>query len=138
MSAKDVYHNAVESALIEEGWNITADPYKIAYKDAELYADLATEPPIAAERNGQKIVVVIESFVGHSPMQDFHSAIGQYVICRQLITLTEPEYELYMAIDDITYENFFIRKSMLGVIEENNMLLLVVDIEQEKIVQWKN
>ncbi len=54
MPAKDTYHNAVQNALIKEGWTITADPYRIKYKDAELFADLAAERPIVAEQNGCK------------------------------------------------------------------------------------
>jgi hypothetical protein len=33
-------------------------------------------------------------------MYDFHSALGQYIVYRNLIQLTEPEYILYLAIDD--------------------------------------
>ncbi|HAX75060.1 MAG TPA: XisH protein [Cyanobacteria bacterium UBA11372] len=138
MPAKDTYHNAVKSALVKDGWTITAEPYKILYEDAELYADLAAERPLAAERNGQKIVVEIKSFVGRSLMYDFHSALGQYVVYRQLIELTEPAYKLYLAIDDITYENFFQRKSIQTVMEANNVCLTVVDMQKEIIVQWIN
>jgi hypothetical protein len=69
---------------------------------------------------------------------DFHSALGQYVVYRQLIELTQPEYKLMLAIDDITYENFFQRKSIQAVLEANNLLLMVVDIEKELIVRWTN
>ena len=138
MPAKDTYHNAVKSALVKDGWTITADPYKILYEDAELYADLAAERPVAAERNGQKIVVEIKSFIGRSLMYDFHSALGQYIVYRQLIELTEPDYKLYLAIDDLTYNNFFQRKSILTVVEANNLLIVVLDLEKEIIVQWKN
>jgi hypothetical protein len=138
MPAKDIYHNAVKSALVKDGWTITADPYRIVYEDAELYADLAAERPIAAERDAQKIVVEIKSFVGRSLMYDFHSALGQYMVYRQLIELTQPEYKLYLAIDDITDENFFQRKSIQAVIEANNLLMIVVDIEKEIIVRWTN
>ncbi len=79
MPAKDVYHDNVKNALIKEGWIITADPYRIKYKDAELFADLAAEKPIAAERNGCKIVVEIKSFLSPSPMRDFEIALGQYI-----------------------------------------------------------
>jgi predicted RecB family endonuclease len=82
MPAKDLYHDAVKSALIKEGWIITADPYKIKYREIDLYADLAAELPIAAERQGQKIVVEIKSFVGRSLMTDFHNAVGQYTVYR--------------------------------------------------------
>ena len=64
--AKDTYRHAVKNALLKDGWTITADPYFIQYEDAELYADLAAEKPIAAERQGQKIVVEIKSFSGRS------------------------------------------------------------------------
>ncbi len=78
MPAKDLYHDAVKTALIKDNWMIIAAPYRIHYKDVDLYADLAAEQPIAAEREGQKIVVEIKRFVGRSPMADFHNAVGQY------------------------------------------------------------
>jgi len=138
MPAKDLYHDAVKAALIKDGWIILADPYRIQYKDIDLYADLAAERPIAAEREGQKIVVEIKSFVGRSPMTDFHNAIGQYAVYRSLIQETEPDYQLYLAIDDITYENFFKREGIAFIIKASQIFLLVVDIERKEIVQWTN
>ncbi len=136
MPAKDIYHNEVKNALLKDGWTITADPYFIKYEDAELYADLAAEKPIAAQRQGQKIVVEIKSFVGRSLMYDFHGALGQYMVYRNLIQLTEPEYKLYLAIDDIVYKNFFQRKSIQLITNENKLLLIVVEMEKEEIMQW--
>ncbi|MDB9446992.1 MULTISPECIES: XisH family protein [Nostocales] len=136
MPAKDLYHDRVKNALIKDGWTITDDPYFIKYEDAELFADLAAEKPLAAERQGQKIVVEIKSFVGKSLMYDFHSALGQYIVYRKLIQLTEPEYKLYLAVDDVVYGEFFQRKSVQVVSNENNVLLIVVDMEKEVIKQW--
>ena len=75
MPAKDIYHDAVKAALIKDGWIITADPYTIRFEDAELFADLAAEKPIAAERNQQKIIVEVKSFLSPSPMRDFQTAL---------------------------------------------------------------
>jgi hypothetical protein len=136
MPAKDLYHDAVKNALIKDGWLIIADPYIIKYEDAELYADLAAEKPIAAERQGQKIVVEIKSFVGKSQMYDFHNALGQYIVYRNLIQVSEPKYNLYLAIDDIVYLNFFQRPSVQLITRQNNLQLIIVDIQQEQIVQW--
>lgn len=136
MPAKDLYHDRVKNALIKDGWTITDDPYFIKYEDAELYADLAAEKPLAAERQGQKIVVEIKSFVGKSLMYDFHSALGQYIVYRKLIQLTEPEYKLYLAVDDFVYGEFFQRKSVQAVSNENHLMLIVVDMEKEEIQQW--
>ncbi|MEZ2225265.1 XisH family protein [Microcoleus sp.] len=136
MPAKDTYHNAVKNALIKDGWTITDDPYFIQYEDADLYADLAAEKPIAAERQGQKIVVEIKSFIGRSLMYDFHGALGQYIVYRNLIQLTAPEYTLYLAIDDIVYQDFFQRKSIQLITKENRLLLMTVEMKKEEIIQW--
>lgn len=138
MPAKDIYHDAVKNALIKDNWTITADPYRIKYKDAELFADLSAEKPIAAEQNGRKIVVEIKSFISPSLMRDFELALGQYVLYRNLINLTEPEYQIYLAIRDSIYENFFKRDSIQTVISLNQILLIVVDTEKEEITKWIN
>ena len=138
MAAKDIYHEAVKNALIKDSWKIISDPYKIKYKDAQLFADLSAEKPIAAEQNGRKIVVEIKSFISPSLMRDFELALGQYILYRNLIDLTEPEYKIYLAIKDSIYENFFKRDSIQTVTKSNQILLLVVDIEKEKITQWIN
>jgi Holliday junction resolvase-like predicted endonuclease len=136
MPALDLYHNAVKQALIKEGWTITADPYRIRFQEIDLYADLAAELPIAAERQGQKIVVEIKSFVGRSLMTDFHNAVGQYMVYRTLIKETASEYQLYLAIDDITYTNFFKRAGIEFLINVSQIALLVVDMDLQEIVQW--
>jgi hypothetical protein len=136
MPARDVYHDAVKNALIKDGWVITADPYIIRYEDAELYADLAAEHPIAAYRQGQKIVVEIKSFIGRSPMYDFHNALGQYIVYRNLIQLTEPEYTLYLAIDEAVYQEFFQRRSIQAILQANQILLIVVNTTIKEIRAW--
>jgi XisH protein len=138
MPARDIYHDAVKNALTKDGWVITADPYIIKYEDAELYADLAAENPIAAYRQGQKIVVEIKSFIGRSPMYDFHNALGQYIVYRNLLQLTEPEYKLYLAIDSVVYQEFFLRKSIQAILQENQLLLIVVNTNSEEIQLWIN
>lgn len=136
MPARDVYHQAVKNALITDGWSILADPYKIKYKDAQLFADLAAEKPIAAEQNGRKIVVEIKSFLSPSPMKDFELALGQYILYRSSIALTEPEYQVYLAIKESTYENFFKRDSIQDIAKINQLFLIVVDMEKEEILKW--
>lgn len=138
MPAKDIYHDAIKNSLIKDGWTITADPYKIKYKDAELFADLSAEKPIAAEQNGRKIVVEIKSFLSPSPMKDFELALGQYILYRNLINLTEPEYKIYLAIKESTYQNFFTRDSIKEIVQLNQILMIVVNVEKEEILQWIN
>ncbi|MBJ7900238.1 MAG: XisH protein [Cyanobacteria bacterium RI_101] len=136
MPARDYYHDAVKISLIKDHWVILADPYRIQYKDVDLYADLAAERPIAIEREGQKIVVEIKSFVGRSLMTDFHLALGQYKVYQMLLKETAPEYDLYLAIDDITYNNFFKREGIEFLVRSCQMKFFVVNIDEQEIVQW--
>ena len=136
MPARDLYHDAVKAALIKDNWSILADPYRIHYKDIDLYADLTAERPFAVEREGQKIVVEIKSFVGRSLMTDFHLAMGQYKVYQMLLEETAPEYDLFLAIDDITYTNFFKREGIEFLIRSSQIKFFVVNIAEQEIVQW--
>jgi hypothetical protein len=71
-------------------------------------------------------------------MYDFHGPLGQYIVYRNLIQLTSPEYRLYFAIDDIVYQDFFKRKSIQVITNENQVLLMVVEMAKEEILQWIN
>lgn len=66
MSAKDIFHNAVRSALAKDGWTITHDPLSIKVDEIEFYIDLGAERILAAQKAGQKIAVEIKSFLGSS------------------------------------------------------------------------
>jgi hypothetical protein len=138
MPAKDIYHDTVKKALIKDGWTITADPYTIKYKDAELFADLAAEKLIAAEQNQRKIVLEVKNFLSASVFRDFETALGQYILYINFIALTEAEYQLYLAVSEQAYENFFKRDSIQEVIKLNQILLIVFDIKKEEILQWLN
>jgi hypothetical protein len=136
MPAKDIYHDAVKQSLIKEGWTITADPYTIEYEEFKVFADLAAERSLAAEREGQKIAVEIKTFLRPSFVRELEYALGQYILYRNLLSVTEPERELYLAISERIYHNFFQQNASQFIIDQNQILLVVVDIQSEVIVQW--
>ncbi|MEH1855104.1 XisH family protein [Nostoc sp.] len=136
MPAKDVYHDAVKNALIKDGWIITADPYPIKYEEVKLFADLAGEKTIAASREGKQIVIEIKSFLSRSPMRDFETALGQYLIYKAFLSLENPERELYLAIGEIIYEDFFQKVAIQLVVAKYQVSLLVVDMNKQEIVKW--
>jgi hypothetical protein len=106
MPRLDIIHDAVKTALIKDGWTIT-DPYVIQYQKTKLYADLGAERPIAAEREGRKLVIEVKSFLGASKIQDLKEALGQYDIYRYLLEATAPDRKLYVAVSAIAYNSFF-------------------------------
>ena len=136
MPAKDIYHDAVKQALIKDGWTITADPYPIKYAEVKLFADLAGEKNIAAIRDEKQIVIEIKSFLSRSPMRDFETALGQYLVYKALLSIDHPEQQLYLAIGQKTYEDFFQQVAIKFILEKYQVSLLVIDLEQEEIITW--
>lgn len=138
MPRLDIIHDAVKNALMKDGWTITDDPYIIQYRRTTLYADLGAERPIAAQRNGQKLVVEVKSFVGASKMQDLKEALSQYDIYRYLLEATVPDRKLYVAVSAVAYNTFFKQDVIQLILNRHQLPLIVVDIEAEEITQWIN
>lgn len=138
MPKLDIIHNAVKSALIKDGWLVTDDPYVIQYRRTVLYADLGAERPIAVERNGQKLVVEVKSFVGASKIQDLKEALGQYDIYRYLLEEIAPDRKLYVAVSKVAYNTFFTQDVTQLILNKHRLPIIVVDIETEEILQWIN
>lgn len=138
MPKLDLIHNSVKNALIKDGWSITDDPYIIQYRRTILYADLGAERPLAAERDGLKIVVEVKSFIGASKIQDLKEALGQYDIYRYLLEETAPDHKLYIAISKVAYKTFFTQDVAQLILNKHQLPVIVVDIETEEITQWIN
>lgn len=136
MPKLDIIHGAVKNAIMKDGWTITDDPFIIEYKKTKLYADLAAERPIAAERGGQKIVVEVKSFVGTSKLQDLKEALGQYDIYLYLLEVTEPDRRLFVVVSEKAYKEFFSQETIQLIINRHGLPLIVVNVEKEEIVQW--
>ncbi|MBZ8179205.1 XisH family protein [Oscillatoria salina] len=136
MPAKDIYHDAVKNALIKDGWTITDDPYTIQYEDAELYADLAIEKRTTNEGSECKIIIEIKSFINPSLMSAFEMALGQYILYRNFLRLTNKDYEIYLAVRDTVYNTFFQRKSVNAIVKINQIALVIFNNEKEEVTQW--
>ncbi len=138
MPAKDIFHNAVRSALEKEGWVITQDPLYIKVGIAEFYIDLGAEKLIAAEKSGQQIAVEIKSFLGDSFISEFHLALGQTLNYRKALEKRQPQRILYLAVPVDTYDTFFTDEFIKDVISTYQVNLLIFSPAKEEIVQWKN
>lgn len=136
MPAKDAYHDAVKNALIKDGWTITFDPYLIRYAEVKLVADLAGEKSIAATKGNRQIVIEVKSFIGRSPMREFETALGQYLIYRTFLSLNCPESTVYLAVGQSIYERFFKQAAIQLILQKFQVLLLVVDIKNEEVSEW--
>ncbi len=136
MPARDIYHNAVKNALIQEGWIITDDPLHLKWGQKDMYVDLGAKQLLAAEQGNRKIAVEIKSFVSPSEMADLKDAIGGFVMYRAVIWRVEPERTLYLAIRDSVFTTLFEEPIGTLLIETENLNLLVFNPETQRITQW--
>ncbi len=92
--------------------------------------------PIIAEKNERRILVEVKTFGGRSFIRELEQAIGQYELYLDILELSKLEYELYLAISQFVYEEFFLRKGTHTIAQRHRLKLIVVDIEQEEITAW--
>jgi hypothetical protein len=136
MSARDIFHDAVRTALEQDGWTITHDPLKLEFGLGSLYVDLGAERVIAAERSNQKIAVEVKSFLSGSAVSEFHTALGQYLNYRLLMADQYTEYHLYLAVPLNTYDSFFQLPFVQSTIRQHQMKLAIYAPEKKEIVKW--
>jgi hypothetical protein len=118
------------------GWKITHDPYTIRYEEVTVYADLGAESPIAAEKESDKIVVEVKSFINPSPMSDLKIALGQYEIYKDFLEEIDPKRQLYLAVSSETNNEVFQQKAYQFIIKRHQLPFIIVNIEAEEIVKW--
>lgn len=136
--AKDIIHESVKQALINDGWTIVADPYPLQYAEFSLRADLAAERTFQTEGNVRRIIVEVKSFVGLSFIHQFQQAIGQYSMYRDAIEMNGLSYEVYLAVSAQAYQDNFHQTAVQNSIEKHRLQLVVVDIDEDQVLAWIN
>lgn len=138
MSAKDKFHEAVKNALIKDGWTITDDPLYLKISERiDIYIDLGAEKLLSAEKEGEKIAVEIKSFIGKSTIFEFHAALGQFLNYKLALRKNEAERILFLAVPLRVYNEFFTIDFIKESINLYEVKILIYDIENEVIAEWK-
>lgn len=137
MSAKDIFHQSVRTALEKDGWQITHDPLYLKVEGIDFFVDLGAERVFGAQKDGQKIAVEIKSFLSPSEVTEFHLALGQTLNYRLALKKKEMDRKLYLAIEIETYEDFFTRQFIQSALQEYQVKLLIFDAVMEEIRLWK-
>ncbi len=136
MARRDIYHHTVKRALQKDGWTITHDPFPLQIGNKRLSVDLGAERLISAEKESQKIVVEVKSFVGQSDLKDLEQALGQYVLYRQVLNEMGIDRILYLAVSRPTFNSVFTIE--LGqVLLKNQIIRLIVFDDEREAICWK-
>jgi hypothetical protein len=144
---RDAIHEIVKQAVIKDGWIITEadDPYVISYGQRFLFVDLGANKfssnniqgsLIGASKNNSRIAVEIKDFKAKSLIKDLEQAIGQYVLYRLILDKIDPERQVYLAITDTLYEDFFSEPIGELVINELPLKMIIVNLERVEITKW--
>ncbi len=136
MPARDKVHHIVKNALINDGWQITHDPYSMKLGSADLFVDLGAEKLIAAEKGNVKIAVEVKSFLGKSIIAETQDAIGQFLMYQVVMSEFEANRVLYLAIEEEIFDNEFSDALKTLLLEKLNIKLLIFRASEEGIVKW--
>lgn len=80
----------------------------------------------------------MKSFLGDSPLTDYHSALGQFLNYRLVLEESQPERILYLAVPSIAYAAFFKREFAQISLEHYQVKLIVYDPVNEVVEEWIN
>jgi XisH protein len=137
--ARDLFHDLVKQALINDVWTVTHDPYPLhTRKEGSLSTDLGAERIIFAETRSQKIAVEVKSFIHISILHDFLLAVGQFYVYNKLILKSNADRILYVALPDFVYNRIIKYDWAREVIEDLNMKFILYDTNLKSIVAWKD
>ncbi len=136
MGAKDRFHFSVRRALEKEQWKITDDPLRLDAGGTKFEIDLGAEQLLAADRGTEKIAVKVKSFLGDSPLTDYHTALGQFMNYRLALNQLQPDRLLYLAIPLITYQAFFQKEFAQNSLEFYQVSQIIYEPTEEVIVKW--
>jgi hypothetical protein len=146
---RDAIHEIVKQALTKDSWVIknTDDPYVISYGERFLFVDLGASKftansiknsVIGAEKGNSRIAIEIKEFRAKSIIKDLEQAIGQYILYKLLLQKVDPGRDIYLAISDTLYEDFFQEPIGELVIQELPLKMIIINLQKAEITKWIN
>jgi glucose-6-phosphate 1-dehydrogenase len=136
MPAIDSCQPQVIRALEKDGWRIEGMNIHLRHKKRYVFVDIQATH-IANGSSRQILLAEVKCFANPlEATQDLYSAIGQYAIYRAMLEQKNNTQSLYLAIPTHAYRHLFddvVQQAMSYV----KMKLIVVDLDQEEIVEWK-
>ncbi len=136
MPAKDLHHDNLRAALINDGWIITHDPLTLKVGQTNMFVDLGAEKLLTAEKAGRKIAAELKTFGGSSEVRELEQAFGQYFVYQAVIEKSYADRMLYLAITQEIYADIFSDDLGRLLLDTYNPNLIIFDADKEEIIQW--
>lgn len=136
MSREDFYHKHVKAALVAAGWTIIADPLTLAFYASRVLIDLAAT---RTETDGTTSVIAVEvkSFRQRGEyVNSFQKGLGQFLLYRDLLARDELPHQLFLAVPDAVYMDFFADQDVRKLVEEYKLKFITFNPETQRLVKW--
>lgn len=130
MPAIDQCHLQMVRALRKAGWMVDEKPYVLRLTSGRrLFVD------IKAQYDQNEIIIVeVKCFVDNQ-VEELYTAIGQYMVYRNLLRRLNIQKQIYLAIPVTAYYGI-VEELAAEVVQEARIKLILVDIEHEVIERW--
>jgi hypothetical protein len=101
-----------------------------------VFVDLAAEKQIESEQGIDKIAIEVKVFDKPPFVSDFEKAIGQYSLYRFMLGKANIRRELYLAVSEKAYDEFFRILAVQEYTSEQQIYLLIFDPAKEEVLRW--
>jgi hypothetical protein len=136
MPRRDACEPQVIAALNKEGWTLLGQQVYIEISDGSyIFLDLELQ-----RRPSEHLLIVEVKCFPHtdSYQADFYISLGQYAYYRNALRVLGLDKPLYLALPEAAYRTFLQEPAARLCLEEFKVRLIVIDLEQEVIVEWRH
>ena len=123
-------------ALEKDGWRVLARQSRFMYEGRLIYIDLHASRQI----NGSQqdiFLAEVKCFADNTQYtHDLYTALGQVMMYRGILDTRLINTPLYLVIPNHAYVHVF-DTIALNVLKRNQIGLLVIDLDEERIITWK-
>ena len=91
---------------------------------------------LAAEKENQKILVEVKSFISESIPNEFHTALGQYLDYETGLEEYDPQRELFLAVSKIAFTKIKEIPILMTVLSKYKVNIIVFDPFEKTVQQW--
>jgi hypothetical protein len=135
MPSYDQCHEQVMRALQKDGWQIDEQQVPIKLDRRKVFVDMRVGRVMNGSRQ-QMLLLEVKCFPdAKNTTQEIYTAIGQYILYRVMLRKVEFDVPLYLSIPENIFSDVF-DDSVRQAIQETQIKLVIVNLDEERIVQW--
>jgi hypothetical protein len=137
MPALDKCHPQIVRAMEKDGWQVDPLPHPLRVQNRRVFVDISATRRVNG--SGKRVLLAeVKCFAQiDSTTQELYTAIGQYLIYLTMLSQRGIDTPLYLVIPEHVYQLVFDSTVELAF-NNYGIKAIIVDLDQERIVQWKD